>query len=432
MAKKKKMRSLNIYLNTALIGVLKKSGGGEISFEYNEEWISDGFAISRSFPLQEGLYKGEDASRYFDNLLPDNDNIKKIVAIKFGAESTRPFDLLAVIGKDCVGALSFLPAEDEQIIDFQMEYSPLKDKEIAKRLRGLGSSTPLGMDEQDFRISIAGVQEKTAFLDIDGKWQEPYGLTPTTHIFKTSIGALGKEISFEDSIDNEWASLFIMKKMGLPVCEASIKEFEDQRALVIKRFDRKWRDYQGSEILLRIPQEDFCQALNISPYKKYQSEGGPGIIDIANFLMASKNEADRINFFKAIIIFDLLYATDGHGKNFSIFLEKDGFRLTPFYDVMSGYFLYKREKAALQKLKLAMKVGDSGHYDFKRINKRHYLETAKLCGINDEMFNKIMDELNNAYLSLNILDNELDPLLNKETLNIILEGMEIRAKVLFE
>ena len=77
MAKKKKMRSLNIYLNTALIGVLKKSGGGEISFEYNEEWISDGFAISRSFPLQEGLYKGEDASRYFDNLLPDNDNIKK-------------------------------------------------------------------------------------------------------------------------------------------------------------------------------------------------------------------------------------------------------------------------------------------------------------------------------------------------------------------
>jgi serine/threonine-protein kinase HipA len=223
-----------------------------------------------------------------------------------------------------------------------------------------------------------------------------------------------------------------MKKMGLSVCEASIKEFEDQRALVIKRFDRKWRDYQGSEILLRIPQEDFCQALNISPYKKYQSEGGPGIIDIANFLMASKNEDDRINFFKAIIVFDLLYATDGHGKNFSIFLEKDGFRLTPFYDVMSGYFLYKREKTALQKLKLAMKVGNSGHYAFKRINKRHYLETAKLCGINDEMFNKIMDELNNAYLSLNILDNELDPLLNKETLNIILEGMEIRAKVLFE
>jgi len=432
MAKKEKVRTLNIYLNTAFIGVLRKSLGGEISFEYSEEWLSDGFAISRSFPLQEGQYRGEDASRYFDNLLPDNDNIKKIVATKFGAESTRPFDMLAVIGKDCVGALSFLPAEGEQIIDFQMEYSHISDIEIAKRLKGLRSSTPLGMDEEDFRISIAGAQEKTAFLNIDGKWQEPHGLTPTTHIFKTSVGALGDEINFEDSIDNEWASLFIMKKMGLPVCEAMIKEFEGKRVLVIKRFDRKWRDYQGSEILLRIPQEDFCQALNISPYMKYQSEGGPGIVDIANFLMASKNENDRINFFKAIIIFDLLYATDGHGKNFSIFLEKDGFRLTPFYDVMSGHFLHKREKRPLQKLKLAMKVGDSGHYAFKRISKRHYAETAKQCGINEDMFNKLIAELKYSYENLNIKDKELDPYLNKEPLEIILEGMEIRAKLLFE
>jgi len=432
MVKKKKVRSLNIYLNTAFVGILRKSLGGEVSFEYGKEWLRYGFAISRSLPLQEGSYKGEDASRYFDNLLPDNDNIKKIVATKFGAESTRPFDMLAAIGRDCVGALSFLPSETEEVIDFQMDYSQIKEKEIAKRLKGLGSSTPLGMDEEDFRISIAGAQEKTAFLNIDGKWQEPYGLTPTTHIFKTSIGALGQEISFDDSIDNEWASLFIMKKMGLSVCEAFIRKFEDQRVLIIKRFDRKWRNYQGSKILLRIPQEDFCQALNISPYQKYQSEGGPGIADIANFLMASKNADDRINFFKAIIIFDLLYATDGHGKNFSIFLEKDGFRLTPFYDVMSGYFLYQREKTPLQKLKLAMKVGKSGHYSFKRIKIRHYLETAKLCGINEEVFNKIINELNIAYQNLNISDDELDPLLNKETLKIILEGMESRAEILFK
>lgn len=431
MGKIKRAHSLNLYLNTVLVGVLRKSQGGEISFEYDKQWARDGFAISRSLPLQEGKYKGEDASRYFDNLLPDNNNIKKLIATKFGAESTRAFDMLAVIGKDCVGALSFLPSETEQVINFQMEYSQIEDKEIAKKLKGLSSATPLGMDKEDFRLSIAGAQEKTAFLNIDGKWHVPHGLTPTTHIFKTSIGALGAEINFEDSIDNEWASLFILKKMGLPVCEASIEEFKAQRVLVIKRFDRKWKDYQGRKILLRIPQEDFCQALNISPYKKYQSEGGPGIADIANFLMASKNEDDRIVFFKAIIIFDLLHATDGHGKNFSIFLEKDGFKLTPFYDVMSGYFLHKREKTPLQKLKLAMKVGNSGHYTLKRITKRHYRETAKLCGINEENFNKIMTELGNTYQSLNILDSELDPLLNKDTLKIILEGMEARAKTLF-
>ncbi len=423
MAKKEKIRSLNIYLNTASVGILKKSSGGEISFEYSEGWLNDGFEISRSLPLQKGQYKGESASRYFDNLLPDNEDIKKIVATKFGAESTRAFDLLAVIGRDCVGALSFLPAEDEQNIDFQMKYVHIKDKEIAKRLKGLSSSTPLGMREKDFRLSIAGAQEKTAFLQIDGKWQEPHGLTPTTHIFKTSIGALGKEISFEDSIDNEWASLFIMRKMGLLVCETSIRRFEDQKVLIIKRFDRKWSEYQGSQVLLRIPQEDFCQALNISPYQKYQSEGGPGVEDIANFLMASKNENDRIDFFKAIVVFDLLYAIDGHGKNFSIFLEKDGFRLTPFYDVMSGYFLHRREKEPLQKLKLAMKIGNSGHYAFKRISKRHYAETAKKCGINEGLFIRIIGELKHSYENLKIRDNELDPLLNQETLTLILEGM---------
>lgn len=427
-----KSKSLNIYLNTVLVGILKKASSGEITFKYNEKWIEDGFAISSSLPLQEDSFRGEVVSRYFDNLLPDNDEILKLLATKFGTESTRSFDLLSVIGKDCVGALSFLPTGTDAPNDFEMNYTRINNAAIEKRLKSLGSTTPLGMNkEEDFRISIAGAQEKTAFLNISGKWQEPHGLTPTTHIFKTSIGALGVDINFDDSIDNEWASLFIMKKMGLPVCETKIAEFGDQRVLIIDRFDRKWTNYQDKEVLIRIPQEDMCQALSISPYKKYQSEGGPGIVDIAKFLMASKNSEDRINFFKAIIVFDLLYATDGHGKNFSIFLEEDGFKLTPFYDVMSGYFLHKREKKPINKLKLAMKVGDSGHYAFKRISKRHYRETAKMCSINNEIFEEIIKELKEKYENLNINEKELDPLLNRETLDIILEGMAKRAKVIF-
>lgn len=312
-----------------------------------------------------------------------------------------------------------------------MSYSSLEDKDIEERLRKLGSSAPLGMDEEDFRISIAGAQEKTAFLNIDGKWLEPHGPTPTTHILKTSIGALGSDVNFDDSIDNEWASLFMMKKLGLSVCHSKIAQFGDQRVLIIKRFDRKWKNFEGQNILLRIPQEDMCQALSVSPYRKYQSEGGPGVVDISKFLMASKNNEDKINFFKAIIVFDLLYATDGHAKNFSIFLEKDGFKLTPFYDVMSGYFLHKREKRPLGKLKLAMKVGNSGHYSFKKILKRHYAETAKKCSISEEIFEDIISDLRYRYENMTINDSELDPYLNQETLEVILEGMAKRAKILF-
>lgn len=426
-----KDKTLNVYLNTVFVGNLIKSSRGEISFQYDEDWIDNGFEISRSLPLKEERYRGEIVSRYFDNLLPDNEEIKKIAATKFGAQSIRPFDLLSVIGRDCVGALSFLPEGTKPPTDFEMNYSPISDQEIEKRLNSLSSTNPLGMNEDDFRISIAGAQEKTALLKIDGKWYEPHGLTPTTHILKTSIGALGVDVNFDDSVDNEWASLFIMRKMGLPVCNAEIAKFGSQRVLVIERFDRKWTSYQGNKILLRIPQEDMCQALSVSPYLKYQAQGGPGIGDISKFLMASKNSEDRINFFKAIIVFDLLYATDGHGKNFSIFLEKDGFRLTPFYDVMSGYFLHRREKKPLEKLKLAMKVGDSGHYAFKRILKRHYGETAHKCSINEKIFEIIISDLKQKYESLRIQDKELDPLMNKETLNIILEGMAKRAQLLF-
>ncbi len=429
---KKKTNTLNIFLNTILVGKLTKASNGEISFNYDNDWIVNGFEISRSLPLQEQAYRGEVVSRYFDNLLPDNEEIKALVATKFGAESTRSFDLLTAIGRDCVGALSFLPEGLEHPLDFELSYSPISDMEIGRRLKSLGSTSPLGMKEGDFRISIAGAQEKTAFLKLNGTWKEPHGLTPTTHILKTSIGALGVDINFEDSIDNEWASLFLMKKMGLPVCNASIGDFDGKRVLIVERFDRKWREYKGQKILLRVPQEDMCQELSISPYRKYQSEGGPGIVDIANFLMASKEPEDRINFLKAILVFDLLYATDGHGKNFSIFLEEDGFRMTPFYDVMSGYFLHKREKQQLGKLKLAMKVGNSGHYLFKRIAKKHYVETAKKCGISERVYEKIITDLKFKFENLQIDEGELDPLLNRETLEIILEGMKKRSKIILK
>lgn len=428
MGKRKRSRQLNIYLNGIPVGVFKKEKSGRVSFKYIESWLEEGVAISNSLPLQEDEYKGEEVNRYFDNLLPDNDEIKKKVAEKFGAESTRAYDLLEVIGRDCVGALSFVPEGKEPKDFLKLEYSELTNSKIARKLSRLSGSDPLGMEEADFRISIAGAQEKTALLRIKNKWYEPYGLTPTTHIIKKSIGALGEDINFEDSIDNEWASMAIMKKMGLPVCNVEIAKFSKHRVLVVERFDRLWK--KGRKTLLRKPQEDLCQSFGISPYQKYQGDGGPGIVEISKFLRASKLDEDRFNFFKAILVFDLLYATDGHAKNFSIFIESDGFRLTPFYDVMSGYFLYAREKRPLQKLKLAMKVGDKGHYAFKRISLRHYQQTAKKCEFSDNDFEKMVTEVREACQSLNFKNSELDPKLNKETLEIILEGVTRRAKVL--
>jgi serine/threonine-protein kinase HipA len=72
------------------------------------------------------------------------------------------FDLLAVIGKDCIGALQMLPEGIETDDFHRVVAEPLPDSSIAEILKNY-RSMPLGMnDEDDFRISIAGAQEKTA------------------------------------------------------------------------------------------------------------------------------------------------------------------------------------------------------------------------------------------------------------------------------
>ncbi|MGO7251912.1 type II toxin-antitoxin system HipA family toxin, partial [Rhizobium brockwellii] len=77
------------------------------------------------------------------------------------------------IGRDCVGAMQFLP--DGEAIDAtgDVRGEALGDEDIEHLLDNL-KGAPLGIDPgQQFRISIAGAQEKTALLRHDGLWLRP-------------------------------------------------------------------------------------------------------------------------------------------------------------------------------------------------------------------------------------------------------------------
>jgi serine/threonine-protein kinase HipA len=428
MGRKAKTQQLKVFLNGALTGVLSKDPRGALAFQYDTQWLLEGFAISHSLPLREDAYHGDLVTRYFENLLPDNEEVKKKIAGFVGAESTKAFDLLSRIGRDCVGALTFVEGEAPNL--FELTYKSISEKAIAQKLRNVHASSPLGLDDQGLRISIAGFQEKTALLKIQDKWCLPMNTTPTTHILKLPIGALQMNVHFDDSVDNEWSCLFILRKLGFNVCEALIERFEDQRVLVVKRFDRVWKKRNGKDILLRLPQEDLCQAFGLSSHVKYQSEGGPSIEKINRFLEGSSVITDREHFFKSIMAFDLLFAIDGHAKNFSVFFTQDGFRLTPLYDVMSGYFLTQLSKnpVHMTKLKLAMSVGKSSHYRFEKIFKSHYAQTADRCGWNAFTFEKMVSDLKKAVENLSYQTKELDPDLNTGVLDLMIEKMQIRAK----
>jgi len=395
MARRRRHEPLLVYLNNRLVGHLAKEPSSAISFRYDESWLGwdQTFPVSLSLPLREDPYRGEPVAAVFENLLPDSEPLRRRVAEKVGARGTDAYSLLAAIGRDCVGALQFIAdGTGERIDSTAIEGEPVDDAAIEKVLRNLAQA-PLGLDrDEDFRISVAGAQEKTALLRYDGKWFKPHGTTPTTHLIKTQIGQLPNGIDLSNSVENEYYCLKLFEAFDLPVNSAEIQTFGKTTALVIERFDRRWaRDGR----LLRVPQEDCCQALSIPPSRKYQSEHGPGMVDILNLLKGSDAPAeDQKRVLKAQILFWLTGATDGHAKNFSIFLRPGGsYSLTPFYDILSAQPSLDAGQIERKQMKLAMSVGDTNHYRIDQIHARHFVQTAERAGLPKSLVREAIEEV---------------------------------------
>jgi serine/threonine-protein kinase HipA len=400
MARKKTRVPLNVYLNGRQVGWLQRETSGAIDFQYDESWLNweQTFPVSLSLPLREDRYVGDPVIAVFDNLLPDSEDIRRRVAARSDADGIDPYSLLSAIGRDCVGALQFLPDGVDPGKAGEIKSEPISDDDIAETLSNLATA-PLGIgDDKDFRISIAGAQDKTAFLRIDDTWHVPHGTTATTHILKPQIGQRDN-YDLTRSVENEHMCLEILGALDLPVAKTEIADFGESRALVIERFDRQWAK-DGR--LLRVPQEDCCQALSFPPTRKYQADGGPGMAEIFEFLKASDDPAyDQLIFMKAQIAFWLLGAIDGHAKNFSVFLHPGtGFQLTPLYDVMSAQHLLDDKSLQRKKMKLAMSVGTNNHYQIHGVQPRHFQQAAEQAGLADGMadlaLNQISDTLPDA------------------------------------
>jgi serine/threonine-protein kinase HipA len=397
MARRKTHAPLNVLINGRLVGQLRKEANGAVSFQYDQSWLdwSPAFAISLSLPMREAAYSGAAVVAVFDNLLPDNENVRRRVAERMGAQGTDYYSLLEAIGRDCVGAMQFLAdyAGEPGTPDVQGE--PISATEIESILAGL-KQAPLGVDkEQDFRISIAGAQEKTALLWHQNQWMRPIGMTATSHLLKPQLGQIPTAdgmIDMSDSVDNEHYCLKLMEEFGLEVARTAIVTFGQRRVLVLERFDRQWRN--GSQ-LLRLPQEDCCQALGIASAQKYQNMGGPSAADILTMLQrADEPQKDQMAFFKSQILFWLIGATDGHGKNFSIFLKPEGrYGLTPFYDVLSAQPAFDKKQIPNNKYKLAMSAGKNRHYRVLEMMGRHFVQTGKAAGLGPTIMRGAIEDI---------------------------------------
>ena len=394
MARRRARAPLDVFLNARRVGRLRRLGGGAVDFRYDPGWLGweHALPISNSLPLREDRYLGDPVIAVFDNLLPDPEPVRRRIAERIGAEGHDAYSLLARLGRDCVGALQILPEGQDPGPAGTVDGRPADDGEIAEKLRNLAIA-PLGLDDDaEFRISIAGAQEKTALLRWKNQWHIPRGTTATTHIVKPQIGMLPNGIDLSRSVENEHLCLGLAAALGLPSAATEIADFEGERVLVVERFDRLWT---GDGRLLRLPQEDCCQALSVPPSLKYDADGGPGMTDILDLLRGSDDpEADRRLFVKAQIVFWLLGATDGHAKNFSIFLKPGGrFRMTPLYDVMSAQPSVDAGRLRENGFRLALAVGDNRHYAIDTILPRHFAQTAAREGVPAHAIDEICGEL---------------------------------------
>ncbi len=438
MARLSRTRSLALWANGVRVGQWQVSARGTDSLAYDPHWAASQqgrpLSLSLPFALNNAPLVGPAVYNYFDNLLPDSDAIRRRLQARFHTLNDAAFELLAAIGRDCVGAIQLLPEGRLPHDVFSVHAQVLTEGDVADILRATASPTVLGQNDaldDNFRISIAGAQEKTALLRHQGRWCRPLGATPTTHIFKLPLGLVGnRQADMRTSVENEWLCSKILQLFGLPIAACEIAQFEEQKVLIVERFDRRLSE-QG--YWLRLPQEDFCQATGTPPSAKYESDGGPGLADIARILQQSESrEQDLRVLLKAQLLFWLMAATDGHAKNLSIFLLPGGrYCLTPLYDVLSAWPVTGRGANRLDanRLRLAMAVkGKNTHYRLRDIQRRHFNQTARLCGWGQNMEDLIVEVLDQLTQVLEAAQEMLLPGFPEEVFATVQAGMLDAAK----
>jgi serine/threonine-protein kinase HipA len=272
-------------------------------------------------PTRTRSYAGDVPQAFFDGLLPEGE-ARRIIAYDFDIAEDDVVGLLRALGRDCAGALVILPEGESPHPEGLPD--PLTDLQIAERLRKLRVA-PLGVDDR-IRVSLAGLQAKLLLSCLADGWGLPVDGAPSTHILKPTHPLL------VDSIPNEAFCMRIGHHLGIEVAQVEILTFGDVQALAIERYDRAPTD--GSRPVVRLHQEDFCQALAIAGRRKYQDAGGPSLFDCAQQLLRW-SASDQLERLLDIVTLNALVGNaDAHAKNLALTHDRNGkVTLAPAYDI---------------------------------------------------------------------------------------------------
>ncbi len=362
------MTNLVVHHSDGIVGAIDRSGG-QASFTYSNEWRSlpNATPLSVSMPITSRRHSQQLIEPFLWNLLPDNDRVLTRWARQFAVTTAHPYGLIEAVGHDLPGAMTM--AGDEPTAPATVQWLTTEDVAALLTAVRADSSAWIATDSTG-QWSLAGAQPKIALLyDADRGWGRPSGPTPTTHILKPAVAGL------DDHDLNEYLCLDAARRLGFIAASSEVTSFDNERAIVVKRYDRL-----GTK---RLHQEDLCQALGVHPASKYQNEGGPSASDIVSLfkrIMKSSLAAETTKRFIDALLFNwLIGGSDAHAKNYSLLLQGTAVRLAPLYDIASAL---PYSDVHIPKIKSAMKIG--AHYKISSIGRRSWEQLAADTGTDPE------------------------------------------------
>lgn len=400
---------LDVYLHRDLVGQLLQDGQGRMLFKYADNWLEKPGAVplSHSLPLRKERFPEKACRGFFGGVLPEG-NIRELVARNLGISARNDYAMLEQIGGECAGAVIFVPA-GEPLPEHDFRYRHLEETELAQILREL-PRRPLMAGEEGVRLSLAGAQDKIAVHLSDGQISLMLGNAPSTHILKPAIE------HFEGVVFNEATCMKLASAVGLSVANVEVRHLEDIDYLLVERYDRT-RSASGE--VVRLHQEDFCQALAVAPEMKYQSEGGPSLKQCFALLrdVSTMPVIDLQRFLDTVVFNVLIGNHDAHAKNFSLIYDAGStVRLAPLYDLVSTVY-YPNLSA-----KLAMKVG--GEYESDKLFPHHFEKLAAEAGLAKPLVLRRVPELADATVKA-LATLEIDHPRARDVVRLIKERCEV-------
>ena len=354
------VNTLHVFLHGQHMGVLTRGTMSAVSFRFDRDAPLDAI-LSLSMPTTpSGKHSGDQASPFFNGLLPDGADARLRMAQAFDSLDASTYSLLAKGGLDCAGAVQVWT--EPTLPDRDGTLAPLSEREVAARLRVSLAAAGDELRDAAEHWSLSGAQRKIALRLEAGSWHLPTGTEPSSHILKPGVTTIPGVEPSEQALA-EHVTMSAAAALGVDVATTSYTEFDGIAAVVVERFDRARAD--GA--LLRTHQEDACQALAVDSSRKYETDGGPGVRGLANLLRSAvadpRDAAHAVRSFARMVAFNYLAeGSDAHAKNYALLYTRDGdVTFAPMYDAATGA-LASRDNGTRRFPRAAMMLGTQRHF----------------------------------------------------------------------